>query len=129
MFRRDHGSSCNSHVTEVGEHAHTFQIQDVQEDATEEAEDQAETKDEVDEPSKEVDEEESDVDKAAPKKQTQDPLRWFGILVPQALRTSQEHFSVAAKLIVNEIASLDSQMKALEIKMRRTKRQIDKSGR
>lgn len=54
-----------------------------------------ETEEKVEEEEAKVDEKE--VEKK-PQIDIQDPIRWFGILVPQSLRTSQNHFS-SSKLI------------------------------
>lgn len=44
---------------------------------------------------------------------TPDPLRWFGVLVPQALRDSQEKFRVATA-ITGQICTLNEKMKFYE---------------
>lgn len=59
-------------------------------------------------------------------KQKQDPLRWFGVFVPQALRTSQKHFTESVEVIVSELSSIDSHMRALEIEIRRTRKQMSR---
>lgn len=57
-----------------------------------------------------------------------DPLRWFGILVPQALRNSQTSFTQAAEGPVPRLATLSRQMRTLEIEIGRLKKSIKKSG-
>lgn len=69
---------------------------------------------------------EEDTKPAISEKQKHDPLRWFGVFVPQALRTSQKHFTESLGVIVNELSSVDSRMKALEIEIRRAKKQLSK---
>lgn len=60
-----------------------------------------------------------------PGMQSHDPIRWFGILVPQALKSCQSSF-VAIVAYSATIASLDAKMKALEIEVRRNKKRLNK---
>ena len=46
-----------------------------------------------------------------------DPIKWFGLLVPQALRDSQKNFKLAIE-VATEIASLKNQLEELRIKFR-----------
>jgi len=55
-----------------------------------------------------------------------DPIHWFGILVPQALRSSQEAFTKVVEEDVSPILHLDAQLKQLEIEIRRTRKHIAK---
>ncbi|KAL8688691.1 MAG: hypothetical protein Q9218_005463 [Villophora microphyllina] len=57
-----------------------------------------------------------------------DPLRWFGILVPPTLRTSQSSFKHAVTEIVPSLANISNEMKELEIEIRRTRKKIRKAG-
>lgn len=57
--------------------------------------------------------------------QVQDPIRWFGILVPQALKSCQAAF-IDVVACTAATASLDSTMKALEVEIRRTKKRLSK---
>lgn len=53
-----------------------------------------------------------------------DPLNWFGILVPSALRHTQSSFKTVASEIVPRIATVDREMRQVEIEVRRMRRQI-----
>lgn len=55
-----------------------------------------------------------------------DPLKWFGILVPPALRASQSSFKSAVVDVVPALASLSKQMGKLEIEVRRTRKRLRK---
>ena len=54
---------------------------------------------------------------------TNDPLKWFGILIPPALRVSQAAFQNAITM-VPKLAALDVEMRALEIEIRRTRKKV-----
>lgn len=69
---------------------------------------------------------EGEMDDKIAKVPVQDPLKWFGIFVPPSLRTSQKHFSESVRLIVEDVMTHDSHLKALEIEIRRTKKQLSK---
>lgn len=43
-----------------------------------------------------------------------DPLTWFGLLVPPALRQTQSHFSQAVETFIPALSSLDATMRRLE---------------
>ena len=58
-----------------------------------------------------------------------DPIRWFGILVPTALRSSQAAFKSVVLDCVTQIVRVDQDMKALEIEIRRTRKKLEKSKR
>ena len=58
---------------------------------------------------------------------TSDPLNWFGILVPPALRASQTAFQAAIAKI-SKLASLDIEMRKLEVEIRRTRKKLRKLG-
>jgi hypothetical protein len=63
------------------------------------------------------------------KKQTQNPtnpLRWFGILVPPALRTAQTTFVGAVEGPIPQLATIARDMKTQEIEIGRVKKQIKK---
>ena len=55
-----------------------------------------------------------------------DPLKWFGILVPPALRASQSSFKSAVVDVVPALASLSKQMGKLEVEVRRTRKRLRK---
>ncbi|KAL8720975.1 MAG: hypothetical protein Q9225_002257 [Loekoesia sp. 1 TL-2023] len=57
-----------------------------------------------------------------------DPLRWFGVLVPPALRTSQNSFKTAVTEAVPPLVNVLNEMKSLEIEIRRTRKKIRKAG-
>ena len=43
---------------------------------------------------------------------TKDPIKWFGVLVPQTLRQSQKHFSKAVELSV-EATNIQNEIRGL----------------
>lgn len=45
---------------------------------------------------------------------TRDPLMWFGLLVPPALRQTQSHFSEAVEHAMPALVNIDDEMKRLE---------------
>ncbi|KAL2037929.1 hypothetical protein N7G274_009404 [Stereocaulon virgatum] len=57
-----------------------------------------------------------------------DPLKWFGILVPPALRASQNNFKSAVIDVVPALASVSNEMKGLEIEVRRTRKRLKKAN-
>ena len=64
-----------------------------------------------------------DAESASTVKETfRDPLRWFGILVPPALRATQENFSHAALDSIPALASVNEEMRTVEDEIK-TKRQ------
>lgn len=48
------------------------------------------------------------------KSHTIDPIRWFGILVPQALRDAQSSFTKAVDDPILRLASINAEMRSLE---------------
>ncbi|KAL8952208.1 MAG: hypothetical protein Q9222_001863 [Ikaeria aurantiellina] len=58
----------------------------------------------------------------------QDPLRWFGILVPAALKASQASFRKTVTGTIPDLANVSNEMKQLEIEIRRTRKKIKKLG-
>ena len=56
-----------------------------------------------------------------------DPLKWFGILVSPALRTSQSKFKDVVKDLVPAIASISKEMKEVEIEVRRARKRMKKA--
>ena len=75
-----------------------------------------------------------DIKDSTPTKTKHDPLRWFGVLVPQALRESQRHFKSLA-VDSCEVASLKAKMVNLQCTIRKLLRRkediigsIDDSG-
>ncbi|KAL8733591.1 MAG: hypothetical protein Q9166_002000 [cf. Caloplaca sp. 2 TL-2023] len=57
-----------------------------------------------------------------------DPLKWFGILVPPALRTSQSSFKHAVTETIPLLANLSNEMKSMEIEIRRMRKKIRRTG-
>jgi hypothetical protein len=57
-----------------------------------------------------------------------DPLHWFGILVPPALRASQFSFKRAIVDSIPALASISKEMKELEIEIRRARKKLRKIG-
>ena len=60
-------------------------------------------------------------------KMTRDPLRWFGVLVPPALRTSQRNFRDAVADRIPALASISKEMREVEIEVRRARKRISKA--
>ena len=54
------------------------------------------------------------------------PLKWFGILVPPTLRTSQQSFRNAVNQTIPDLASIIAEMRETEIEIRRTRKKIGK---
>ena len=57
-----------------------------------------------------------------------DPLNWFGILVPPALRASQSNFQSAVIDMIPALASTTNEMKEVEIEVRRARKWLKKAG-
>jgi hypothetical protein len=55
-----------------------------------------------------------------------DPLRWFGILVPPALRTAQSTFVGAVEGAIPQLATVVRDLRAQEIEIGRLRKQIKK---
>lgn len=55
-----------------------------------------------------------------------DPLKWFGILVPPALRTAQATFVDAVEGPIPRLATIAREMRLQEIEIGRVKKQIKK---
>ncbi|OCT51644.1 hypothetical protein CLCR_08855 [Cladophialophora carrionii] len=45
---------------------------------------------------------------------TKDPLKWYGILVPPALRTCQDHFATAVSSVIPELLNTTFSMRSVE---------------
>jgi hypothetical protein len=61
-----------------------------------------------------------------PKEKSTDPLRWFGILVPPALRTAQSTFIGAVEGPIPQLATIAKDLRTQEIEIGRVKKQIKK---
>jgi hypothetical protein len=59
-------------------------------------------------------------------KAIRDPLRWFGILVPPALRSAQSAFVSAVEEPIPELANLAGSLRNQEITIQRLRKQIRK---
>ncbi len=55
-----------------------------------------------------------------------EPLKWFGILSPPALRSSQTNFKVAVRDCVPRLASTMNEMNVVEIEVRRARKKLGK---
>ncbi|KAL8969190.1 MAG: hypothetical protein Q9183_002114 [Haloplaca sp. 2 TL-2023] len=64
----------------------------------------------------------------APELPVSDPLKWFGILVAPALRSSQASFKAAITERVPRLVNVSNEMKGLEIEIRRARKKIKKAG-
>lgn len=56
-----------------------------------------------------------------------DPLRWFGILVPPALRSAQSSFVSVVEEAVPELATITKDLRRQEVDIGRLRKQIRKS--
>ncbi|KIX92210.1 uncharacterized protein Z520_12091 [Fonsecaea multimorphosa CBS 102226] len=55
---------------------------------------------------------------------TKDPLKWYGILIPTALRTCQSHFATTISSTIPEILNTTSAMRGLEEEIWAVRRQL-----
>lgn len=55
---------------------------------------------------------------------TSDPLKWFGILIPPALRSAQKGFQRAVVDVVPALASVMHEMKEVEDEVRKTRERM-----
>jgi coiled-coil domain-containing protein 115 len=60
---------------------------------------------------------------------TRNPLRWFGVLVPQPLRNAQNLSIEAAEQVIPRLVSVDAEMQRLEIEVRRARKKRSKAER
>lgn len=63
---------------------------------------------------------------SANKREARDPLRWFGILVPPALRSAQSSFTTAVGEFVPQLATIARDLRSQEIEIGRVRKQIKK---
>jgi len=83
-------------------------------------------KEEVDaDETKEGEKPEEEAEKSANK--PKDPIRMFGILTPQALRLAQGGAIMMVEDVVPKLVSIDAEMKEVEIKIRRARKQRAKA--
>ncbi|KAK8143590.1 hypothetical protein G3M48_006993 [Beauveria asiatica] len=57
-----------------------------------------------------------------------DPIRWFGVLVPQALRDAQRHARTAVQDVIPRLASVEAEMAHVEIEVRRARKRRAKAS-
>jgi hypothetical protein len=70
---------------------------------------------------------EADLDKDSEKAaKIVDPLRWFGILVPPALRSAQSSFIAVVEGPVPHLVSVARELRSQEIEIGRVRKQIKK---
>ena len=55
-----------------------------------------------------------------------DPLKWFGVLSPPALRSSQQSFQLAVHKTIPRLASIVNEMRLVEIEVRRARKKVTK---
>lgn len=56
------------------------------------------------------------------------PIRWFGVLVPQALRDAQSQSVMVVEDIIPQLVSVEAQMAHLEIEVRRARKRRAKAN-
>ncbi|KAI0902474.1 hypothetical protein F4806DRAFT_490947 [Annulohypoxylon nitens] len=76
---------------------------------------------------KEADVVDADVDVSPPKIQRKDPLRWFGLLTPMALRQAQAQSIEAVEQVIPRLASVNAEMAQVEIEVRRARKKRAKA--
>ena len=59
-----------------------------------------------------------------PSKTSQNPINWFGILIPKALRDAQSSFMVAVRDIVPDLATVLGEMRSLEVEIEALRHKI-----
>lgn len=62
-----------------------------------------------------------------PRRRANDPLRWFGVLTPPALRQTQACTADAVGRVVPRLVTVDAAMRALEIEVRRARKRRTKA--
>ncbi|KAJ6444679.1 major facilitator superfamily domain, general substrate transporter [Purpureocillium lavendulum] len=65
--------------------------------------------------------------KSEPPRKVKDPLRWFGLLTPAALRAAQARSVEAVERVIPRLASVDAEMAAVEIEVRRARKKRAKA--
>jgi len=58
-----------------------------------------------------------------------DPIRWFGVLVPQPLRSAQSEFIKVVEGPIPRLVTLTTELRALEIEIGRTRKSVKKLER
>ncbi|KAK0385815.1 hypothetical protein NLU13_6992 [Sarocladium strictum] len=74
-------------------------------------------------------EDEKEEEEASQKKKViaKDPLRWFGLLTPQSLRTAQASSIEAVSVVIPRLATLNQEMINVEIQVRRARKKRAKA--
>lgn len=65
--------------------------------------------------------------KKTKKKMQRDPLRWFGLLTPMALRQAQAQSLQAVEQLIPRLVSVDAEMAQVEIEVRRARKKRAKA--
>ncbi|KAI2636439.1 hypothetical protein GGS26DRAFT_495135 [Hypomontagnella submonticulosa] len=76
---------------------------------------------------KEKDEEAEQAERKKKQPQRKDPLRWFGLLTPMALRQAQAQSIEAIEKVIPKLVSVNSQMAQIEIEVRRARKKRAKA--
>lgn len=76
----------------------------------------------------EKEQEEEEGEQARQQRRANDPLRWFGVLTPLALRQTQACAVDAVERVVPRLATVDAAMRALEIEVRRARKRRAKAA-
>lgn len=71
--------------------------------------------------------EKKDASEATVTQKPGDPLRWFGLLTPMPLRQAQGRAVRAVEEIIPKLASVDAEMSAVEIRVRRARKRRAKA--
>ncbi|KAK5006360.1 hypothetical protein LTR16_006148 [Cryomyces antarcticus] len=64
--------------------------------------------------------------KKNPESETRDPLNWYGILVPPALRAAQADFISTVERPVPELVNTAQQMSTVEVEIKRVRKELKK---
>lgn len=97
-----------------------------QEAETEETEDATKKTDDGDAANEQENQDEKP-EKKPPSTQRKDPLRWFGLLTPQSLRSAQTSSIEAVEHVIPKIASINKEMEHIEIEVRRARKKRAKA--
>lgn len=85
------------------------------------------TYEEPEEPVSDEAEAEDGAEREKPVKKSKDPLRWFGVLTPQALRSAQASSVKAVQDIIPRLVSVNAEMMEVEIEVRRARKKRAKA--
>ena len=70
----------------------------------------------------------SSEDQESEQAKLRDPLMWFGLFAPAALKNAQASFKDVVLNVTGELVSVDRRMKAVEIDVRRTRKRLRKAS-